>query len=85
MFSRDGAMIFQICNIHPDATYLCSLQVAALPLPGRTVLRHGDLDLLKLGLGVVQLHLQVLCQLGSLHRLQGKEPDAVNKILKKMF
>ncbi|KAA8581719.1 hypothetical protein FQN60_003300, partial [Etheostoma spectabile] len=45
-------------------------KVAALPLPGGAVLSHRDLDLLKLGLRVLQLHLQVLCQLGSLHRLQ---------------
>lgn len=55
---------------YSNTTYLCSFQVAALPLPGSAVLSHGDLDLLKLGLRVLQLHLQVLCQLGSLHRLQ---------------
>lgn len=53
-----------------DATYLGPFQVAALPLSGGSVLSHRDLDLLKLGLRVLQLHLQVLCQLGSLHRLQ---------------
>lgn len=53
-----------------SATNLRSLQVAALPLPGGAVLSHGDLDLLQLGLRVLQLHLQVLCQLRGLHRLQ---------------
>lgn len=53
-----------------NTTYLRSLQVVALPLPGGPVLGHGDLDLLQLGLRVLQLHLQVLSQLGGLHRLQ---------------
>lgn len=53
-----------------NSTYLCSLEVAALPLSCSAILSHGDLDLLQLGLGVLQLHLQVLCQLGSFHRLE---------------
>lgn len=72
--NRCSGILIKLCvKRYPRSshtTYLRSFQVAALPLPGRTVLRHGDLDLLKLGLCVLQLHLQVLCQLGSLHRLQ---------------
>lgn len=71
---EDFVGVWRECGVifpqHSNTTYLCSFQVAALPLPGGAVLGHGDLDLLKLGLRVLQLHLQVLCQLGSLHRLQ---------------